>query len=384
MHELSRLCETARGFRVAGEPLFLATIVRVAGSSYRRPGARLLFTTGRVLAGSVSGGCLEADLVRTGPWAVRAGPVLRSYDARDDDGGLAARTGCGGAIELLIEADSPLSAADPLPFIAGCLEREERGCVVTVFQSARPELKPGDRLLVDAAGVPRATTFRDLSIQRTLLLAAKEALSDGTSRGYRSRDAFEALIEVVEPPPHLFVFGGGPDALPIAELARAIGWNVSVWERHQRPSVQDRFFGRAQVAAGSTSDAIRALNARATPLSVIMSHDYEKDRERLRLLLGSRARYIGVLGPARRTRRMLGELMRAGEAFSEQQLSRVHGPAGLHLGGETPAEVALSIISEAQAVLRGTSGAFLRDRRRPIHERNDEAVELRVVQAREA
>ena len=160
--------------------------------------------------------------------------------------------------------------------------------------------------------------------------------------------------------------GSGPDAAALLTFARALGWTVSVWDPRARYETRVRFAAAEARHAGPAALIAPAVNAAARPVAVVMSHDFERDREAVAMLLPSRAAYIGVLGPRRRTLRLL-----AGGA--PDALDRLHAPAGLSLGGETPAEVALSIIAEIQTVLAGETPTHLRDRRGAIHARPGES-----------
>ncbi len=363
MHELAHLCRAANAARAAGDEVFLATVVRVRGSAYRHAGARLLFSPGAVLAGSVSGGCLEADIVRSGAWAVREGPVLRSYEAQNEADAEVKGSGCGGQVDVLLEAD-PRGTGDVIGFIAGRLAAERRGVIVTVFESRTAQVPLAARVLLAPGAEPQVSGITNDELERELVDAARTALAEGGTRAHTMRDgALSALIEVIEPAPHLFVFGSGRDVVPLAELARAVGWSVSVCAPSARVSVRERFHGLARLVTGSARATVRTLQSCERALAVVMAHDYEADREALAALLDCPPRYIGVLGPAARTRRMLAELGFSPNASQSGALARVHAPCGLHLGGETPAEIALSIIAEGQAVLRAATAAPLRERR---------------------
>jgi CTP:molybdopterin cytidylyltransferase MocA len=188
----------------------------------------------------------------------------------------------------------------------------------------------------------------------------------------RETPELDALIEGIAPPPHLFVFGSGHDALPVVQLAKSLGWSVTVVDPKGRFASRARFAVADRVVTADF-DALRtAIDACARPLAVIMSHDYDADRDALGALLPTRAMYIGVLGPRRRTERMLAELARGAKALvplSERDHARLHAPVGLALGSETPQEIALSIVAEAQAAVTGSTVASLRDRVTPIHDR---------------
>lgn len=371
MAELQDICAAARGSASRGQPLWLATVMRVRGSAYRHAGARLLFTHGQALAGSVSGGCLEASIVKKGPWLTREHPACICFEgSRDEDDDSAPRgTGCDGTVDILVERvlDVPARSLDPLVFIDECLASERRGIIVTIFESSNPSLPLGARLVLRKDG-ELASTIRSDAVSSELVHAARCALreQDTKCRHVRGRD-FEALLEIIEPAPHLFLFGSGPDAVPVAEFAGALGLGVTVCDTTARVAARERFAGLAKLHVGSVASAMPLVAARRTPLAVVMSHHYPTDASALELLLASRARYVGVLGPARRTARMLSELS-PGSSARLLRDPRLHAPIGLDLGAETPAQIALSIVAEIQAVLAQASAEPLSRRgRRPIH-----------------
>lgn len=150
-------------------------------------------------------------------------------------------------------------------------------------------------------------------------------------------------------------------------LAHTMGWRATVATAHASVTTHERFSAADEVLSGP-ADALRvAVDRCARPLAVVMSHDYERDRACLAALLESHAQYIGVLGPARRTQRMLAELSVSGTLLGDAALARVHAPVGLDLGAETPAEIALAIVAEAQATLTGARAVSLRHHPGPIH-----------------
>jgi xanthine/CO dehydrogenase XdhC/CoxF family maturation factor/CTP:molybdopterin cytidylyltransferase MocA len=317
--------------RLRGTPYLLATVVRVRGSSYRRPGARMLVAEDRWVAGCVSGGCLEGDVLARGLHRTRSGPVVVTYDSTSDDE-IAWRLGCNGVVDVLLER-SPDSL---LAFASGCIEREELGVVVT---SIHP---PGARGMLDSRGFQGEERLRAL---------AEKALAGGSQRAFGVDDA---LVEVIGPPPHLFVVGSGHDAVPLVAQAKALGWTVA--DTHARFATHSRFAAADRVLVGGPAALREAVDARACPLAVVMTHDFDRDTAFAHALLDSKARYIGVLGPAARTRRM---------NLSDP---RLHAPVGLDLGAETPEQIALSVVSEIQATLANASAQPLRSLRRPIHD----------------
>jgi len=368
MSELTEICRVAQAAQQRGEPCWLATVMRVRGSAYRHAGARLLFSSGQPLAGSVSGGCLEASIVRKGPWLAREQAVCVRYEGgrEEDDEESARGAGCDGTVDILLERVRRGGAADPLGFIDDCLNFERCGALITVFASSNASAPVGARLALDESGAHRSS-LGDPSLSDALSLVAQAALRETHPQARTVHgEGFEALLEVIQPTPRLFLFGSGPDALPVAELAGSVGFAITVCEPSLRPAVRQRFSGVAELHSDELSAVLPKINACRAALGVVMSHHYPTDARALALLLESRALYIGVLGPERRTQRMLGELHPT--PHGESQDSRLRAPIGLDLGAETPAQIALAIVSEAQAVLtRASAEPLSRRRERPIH-----------------
>jgi xanthine/CO dehydrogenase XdhC/CoxF family maturation factor len=310
----------------------VATVVEVIGSSYRRPGARMIVTRERRVAGAISGGCLEGDVLRRGFWRTEHGPAVVTYDANEDTG-----SGCNGTVNVLLERE-PIDGIDPVAILARCMREQRRATVVTRFRDRVQRVELVDGRL---AGMP------DLED------AAREATATCVIGG--------ALVEVLVPPPRLFVLGAGIDAVPVVEQARAVGWEVIVCAPYARTELHARFARADRLAIAAPAEIVRELDASERAAVLVMNHDYAHDRACLEVVLGSAARYIGVLGPRTRTHRMLDELGRTGDA-------RVHAPVGLELGADTAEEIALAIVAEVQASLSHAPAQSLRTRIGPIHD----------------
>ncbi|MEI9954221.1 MAG: XdhC family protein, partial [Pseudomonadota bacterium] len=370
MAELSQICRAAReGERQRQEPLWLATVMQVKGSAYRHPGARMLFSSSQLLAGSVSGGCLEAGIIRRGPWLARERPICLRFDGsrEQEDDESPAGTGCDGIVDILIERASFDGPCAPLAVIEDCLRVERRAVLATIFQSSDALAPVGARLTLDEAGKFSSHGLSGPS-WGTLAQAAERALLEQPAGAQRvSSDGFEALLEVVEPAPHLFVLGTGRDALPLVEFAAALGFGVTVCNTSARFAVRERFAAKAELHIGSIASVSTLIATRRTPVAVVMTHHYPTDRQALGMLLDSRAAYIGMLGPLRRSQRMLHELFPDSALLAKRDLARVRAPLGLDLGAETPAQIALSAIAEVQAVLARASAL-------PLSQRGNQAI----------
>ncbi len=351
MNELERITREAARLDVRGGSYLIATVVRVAGSSYRRPGARMLVADDRWLAGCVSGGCLEGDVMLRGAHRCRSGPTVVTYDSTVDDDAWTVRLGCNGIVDVLLErVEEP---NDALEFARACFAAETTGTLVTVIRSSVIGVAVGDRI---ARGP--ACALRHPVVDPRVRTALETAASG--SPGVVELAGVSALVEVIAPSPQLFLLGSGHDAAPIVTLAQSIGFRVIVADHAIREG--SRFVGADQVVStgGELGPLRDRIDAAAAAYVVIMHHQQGADRDALAMALTSRARYIGVLGPARRTRELL-----AGRGLVLDD--RVHAPVGLDLGAETPEQIALAIVGELQAVIHRTPARLLRDRARPLH-----------------
>jgi xanthine dehydrogenase accessory factor len=358
MNELERIVREAARLEAEGSAFLLATVVRVAGSSYRRPGARMLVAKDRWVSGCVSGGCLEGDVMLRGAQRCRGGAVVVTYDSATEDGAAwGAGLGCNGIVDLLLEYVEPGAQHQALAFAQACFAVETTGVLVTVIQSGHAAVPPGARLAI-GPGSDLVRPIADPAIRQALERAAGGPAGVVALADHR----VTALVERIAPSPQLFVLGSGHDAAPLVTLAQSIGMRVTVADRAIRERSRFLAADRAISTAGAWDRLGALIDAAAEPYVVIMHHQRDADREALAVALGSRARYIGVLGPARRTQGLLGDLGRRPGSDP-----RVHAPIGLDIGAETPEQIALAIAGELQAVQRRRPGGMLRDRARALH-----------------
>lgn len=196
-------------------------------------------------------------------------------------------------------------------------------------------------------------------------------------REYVDRDQpVSVFLELLQPAIHLIIFGGGFDARPVSDIAKALGWRVTVTDEcvaHIAPL----FFPKAdQLSLCERQFIDRDLQITPYTACVLMSHNYEYDRDVLQKLLTSATPYIGILGPRKRFEKMLKEFSAAGLTLGERDLHRIHSPIGIDIGAESPDEIAVSIIAEIQAKFANRSGGFLKYRNGPIHERDSHSDQI--------
>jgi len=337
MSEIDAILDAAADLRARSEPFALATVVDVRGSSYRRPGARLLVPPSGAPIGLISGGCLEEEAARLAREALMLdAPVLVTVDHSDENDELwGLGLGCRGVIELL--AEPPALAAETLAALA-----DARAGMATF-------------LLTGLDGERRRLTALEAGA-----LGERAAVAVGHGRPAVIGDE---VLDPILPPLHLVVCGAGPDASPLAAAGARLGWRVSVVDPRRSLLRSERFPGAAlhDVDPGQAAEAVGAGEWTA---AVLMSHDYLRDAAFLASLLGRGVPYLGILGPRDRTDRLLAGLE---VGPTDADLVALHAPAGLDIGADGAEEVAAAIVSEILAVLRGRSGVPLRDRPGPIH-----------------
>ena len=370
--EIADVLEAIETLAERGEKMALATIVAVRGSTYRRPGARLLVPETGELIGNISGGCLEGDVQQLAV-DVMAGGKARLVDfdlTADDEAVWGWGLGCNGAVELFVEpAEKAIEVAGDL---RRALEEEREVAVVTVIESDVEGVDRGARLLVHPDG-RREKTLGTQAADEAAAKAARDALA--RERSIKEDIAVgdgvvTAFVEVLEPSPRLLVCGAGHDAIPVVRFAAALGWRPVVIDDRDRFLTRDRFpeadgfisLSRPLEAAGMAKPDRRTF-------VVVMTHNYLRDKDYIHSFLGTDVAYIGSLGPRKRLGAVLTDLAKEGVEPSEEDLEKIYAPAGLDVGAEGPEEVAWAIMAELLAVRTGRRAGFLRDRKGHIHAR---------------
>jgi xanthine dehydrogenase accessory factor len=378
MSEIADVLAAIESLSAKGERMALATIVAVRGSTYRRPGARLLVPEEGAPIGNISGGCLEGDVADMARIVMEDGRArLAGWDlTADDDAVWGLGLGCNGAIEVFIEpADR---AAEVAHVLRTALDEERPICLVTVLESDTPDpIAPGARLVVRPDGDVQGS-LADADVDADAIAVARELLSAERSEIRTFARSVRAFVEVLEPPLRLVVCGAGHDAIPLVRAAAVVGWNGVVVDDRPAFLNRERFPGAHDfVHVEDPSDVAKVASVDERTFVVVMTHNFLRDKDYLRGLLATDAAYIAMLGPGARTQRLLMELEEEGVAITDRVRDRLHGPAGLDLGAEGPEEIAQAIIAEIVAVKRGRRGGFLRERPTPIHDRPRPGTEAR-------
>jgi xanthine/CO dehydrogenase XdhC/CoxF family maturation factor len=292
-----KLLEFFEARKSRGEPLVLVTVFETAGSTYSKAGAQMLVDKNGVFRGMLSGGCLEGDL------AVRAQQVIDStqtqvvtYDlGHDADELWGMGVGCDGLMRMFLQPLLPGDNYEPFARIAEILQGDQR---------------------------------REITLQ------------------VGAENVDELVIEVT-PPPQILVLGAGLDAEPVVRFAAELGWRCTVVD-HRPAYVENGDFARAVAThCFPVADVAKSLDLDRYDAAVVMSHHLVSDRGYLEQLAETKVAYIGLLGPEHRRERLLSELGAAADLIRD----RLHGPAGLKIGGRGPAPIALSIVAEIQQQL---------------------------------
>jgi len=329
-----------------GAAKVLVTLVRVEGSSYRRPGAHLLIGADGECVGTISGGCLEAEVVRKAAWKVRNGAVVESYSTLfDDTAEIPFGLGCGGVVDLLLEpADTP-----------ECL---------ALLEAMEASLG-GDEMLV-ATWLPEKGT----PLSRAVFRPGGEIAFASKGLGFAELDAItnhfdvsldfnpRVYCETISAPQRLFVLGAGDDAKAVVTMAALLGWNVTVADGRPQLARPERFPEAERVSTVASEAELGIANGDAV---VLMTHSYEQDRVLLTGLLSTgRPGYIGLLGARHRSSLLVAEAAAALGTSVGECCQRVYAPVGLDLGGDGPEAIALAVVAEVQAWVQGKLGASRR------------------------
>ncbi|WP_250634495.1 XdhC family protein [Pinirhizobacter soli] len=359
-HELVTLIDALRTLHSAGHShAALATLTRTRGSTFRRPGTRMLVFGDDHVVCELSGGCPQRDIVLRAQEVIASGePRLVNYNAESGLDVLM-EMGCGGELEVLIEPIGLPHASDFVDALARCLEHRHRAHLATLFAVNDKVVMPRRLLWCDA--VIRHDDLGDAALSEAVMAAAN--LNDSgratTLRIPSPAGTADVLIELIAPTHALVVIGSSAAAQALLPLADALGWRtVLVDQDSQRLQAADLPTAALKVCASPvTIRQLLPLDAHSSV--VVMTHNLEQDIAYLAALRGAPVAYLGALGSRERVGRMRHEPALEG--------LRLHAPAGLDIGSETPEEIALAVTAEIMAVINGRDGGPLRDNQGAIH-----------------
>ena len=382
MKEITDIIKSYELALLAGKRMALATVVHVEGSSYRRPGARMLVADDGQLTGAISGGCLEGDALRKALLAIsQQKNKLVTYDTTDEsDTTLGVQLGCNGIVHILFEPIHPDQPNHPIELLKKILEKRQNAVLVTLFSlNSRTGNQPGTCFLhLDQENI-NITNEGNSAYLESLVSEADHAknIQDSFFREYiLNGQKLTGFIEYLKTPPSLVIAGAGNDTIPLMEMANLMGWNITVVDGRVGHATKQRFPKANRVLVARANEVLDHIEPDAQTFFVLMTHNYNYDLALLKQLIElDNCIYIGTLGPKKKLERMFNDLKLEGIEVTDEQKSKIFGPTGLDIGAETSEEIALSVLAEIKAVMTGRKGTLLREKAEPIHNRSGQSVD---------
>ena len=324
-----------------GEQVALATVIATRRSSPRPVGSKLAVSAGGELAGSVSGGCVESDVVLTAQEVLAGGPPRLVTYGITDDMALSVGLPCGGEIDVFVERLPAFDFGEP-------------GVLLTIVDGD----EIGAKLLVREDGSTAGDGPAELA-----------SLAPGALRAGRSHvlehDGVSVFADVFGPPPRLLVYGAIDTAEALCRAAKLIGWTTIVADARARFATRERVPSADEVLVLWPEETLEHVRPDFRTAIVVLTHDDKFDVPMLTGALATEAFYVGALGSRRNQERRNAVLREAG--VPESDVERIAGPAGLDIGADSPAETALSMLAEILAVRAGRKGGPLKDTPHRIH-----------------
>jgi xanthine/CO dehydrogenase XdhC/CoxF family maturation factor len=335
-HEFKYIVEASLDAKQNGLKSVLATVVALDGSSYRKPGVRMLILENDVMIGAVSGGCVEKDILRQAQSVFETGQAkMMTYDGRY-------RLGCEGVLYILIEEFVPSEAC-----ISAFNETLKNRTAFYIHSNYKKEEGIFN-------GLGSVIQFDTTSFQLS---------------GFKEDEAeLSVFSEQLPPCFKLMIFGTEHDAVTLCQLANFNGWEVTIVSGPLESKTIDNFPG-ATAFYSVSPDALELNSIDQETAIVIMSHNYANDLKYLLELKDTKPVYLGLLGPTKRREKLLSQFIEYVPEVEESFMDTIYGPAGLNIGAETPQEIAISIVSEILSVVRGHTPMPLKEKRSGIHSR---------------
>ena len=333
-HELKNIVRAYKAAKKKKQKTVLATVVALEGSSYRRPGVRMLIREDGKRVGAVSGGCVEKEIVRQAETVFKDDvPKMMIYDGRY-------RLGCEGILYILIE-----------PFVPG----------VDFLNAFDFILKSRKQFKIISSYIKEEGSYADLS---------SFLVFNGEKIGFRATALLNADRMVFEqdmkPCFKLVIIGAEHDAVQLCSYASLTGWEVTVVaSAAEEKSITD--FPGANIFITEEPETLSIPDIDKQTAIVLMTHSYVRDLKYLLAIKESAPVYLGLLGPAKRREKLLNEFMDYCPEVSDTFFDMIHGPAGLDIGAETAQEIALAILSEILSVTRNKEPIMLKNKLGSIH-----------------
>lgn len=368
----------------AGKKTALATVVHVEGSSYRRPGARMLVDDEGMVTGAISGGCLEGDALRKALFAIsQQVSRLVSYDtSNEEDVSIGIQLGCEGIIQVLFEPIDSNDPYNPIELIRMAIAERQYTMLGTIFKLKEKSSSQMGTCCMMSDHFQHMGSKIPEHFRTALSADMKQLFHDRNSsfQQYNTTDGdITVFFELIQPVMSLVIVGAGNDAIPMMNIANQLGWDVRVVDGRNTHARPERFTAACQVLVSHPEKVLEQIPMDTRTACVMMTHNYQYDKLMLKALLPLNIAYIGMLGPRKKLDRMLKDICGEGFNIQAEMLEKVYGPTGLEIGAETPEEIALSIIAEIQAVINAVPGGSLKFKSNVIHDRTKLRIENKSI-----
>ena len=337
-HEFKKIVAACKEASEKNLKTVLASVVDLEGSSYRRPGVRMLIREDMKMIGAVSGGCVEKEILHQSQSVFNNGNAkVIVYDGRY-------RLGCEGILYILIEPMNPEEA-----FYQNFNE----------ILSSRKNFKLTSHFSKDDMEVSGGTliTFDNL----------KFTLDKSKSAPFFEKETlYQSFEQEMKPCFSLLIIGAEHDAVQLCKQAALTGWEVNIITPPDDPKTLADFPG-AHNLQSITEEELASIDIDKQTAVVVMTHSFVKDLKYLSALRKKQLIYLGLLGPAKRRERLLSELLEYHDDTPDSFFEVLHGPSGINIGAETPQEIAISVIAEILSVTRNQQPFSLKEKKGTIH-----------------
>ena len=337
MHEFKEIVQQAILNQQNGLKNVLASVVFLKGSSYRKPGVRMLIAEDLKTVGAVSGGCVEKEIIHRANTVFKDNqPKIITYDGRY-------RLGCEGMLYILIE---PFFITDDFlkTFLKASAKREA--------------------LKIDSYFKKEDETFGNFGSVVTFENQQQFTFAD--TFNHQQEHKVEVFSQILKPAFKLMIIGGEHDAVKLCKIATNLGWEIDViTSAKDSKSLKD--FPGANSVVGDSPETIQFTDIQENCAIVIMNHSYVQDLKYVVKLADYQPKYIGIIGSPKKRERLLNELFEFAPNTTEEFLDCIYSPAGLHIGAKTPEEIAISIVAEILSVINQKEPFSLRNITGKIH-----------------
>ncbi|QCJ41209.1 XdhC family protein [Bacillus sp. S3] len=330
----------------------LGTIISTKGSTYQKTGAKCFIAGDGQLTGLVSGGCVEGDLKEIAFEVIESGqPRIVHYNFQDEGDLLwGLGLGCNGKMNILLEPYSPIRDLSKSVQMENWFKEGLSKTIhsITITGAENPDLV-GSKWIVD----PETREYDHIPYKE-IIDDYLRTMGTGTTCSLvqiEGSNGFQVFYDTITPSPRMAIFGAGPDAVPLAQMAKKIKWHVTVLD-HRPAFVNQTNFPEADELICYKPGTTPQVRFDENTYVVIMSHHFSQDQIILKEVLDSDAAYIGLLGPRKRTY----QLCEGMDLNNHPNLYKIHSPIGLNIGSVTPEEIALSIMAEISMIYRGGTG----------------------------